>query len=80
MNKKEYIINTKIQLSISLISRKQTKHSTLPFIQNRPKYIDFLNIGKKQDGANVAANAATDSNVPDMLIDTPKEQKDDLPF
>ena len=44
------------------------------------KYIDFLNIGKKQDGTNAAANAATDSNVPDMPTDTPKEQKDDLPF
>ena len=44
------------------------------------KYIDFLNIGKKQEGANVAANAATDSNVPDVPTDTPKEKKDDLPF
>ena len=44
------------------------------------KYIDFLNIGKKQEGDNVAANAATDSNVPDVPTDTPKEKKDDLPF
>ena len=44
------------------------------------KFIDFLNIGKKQEGANVAANAATDSNVPDVPTDTPKEKKDDLPF
>ena len=44
------------------------------------KYIDFLNIGKKQEGASVAANAATDSNVPDVPTDTPKEKKDDLPF
>ena len=39
------------------------------------KFIDFLNIGKKQEGANVAANAATDSNVPDVPTDTPKEKK-----
>ena len=44
------------------------------------KYIDFLNIGKKQEGANAAANAATDTNVPDAPTDTPKEKKDDLPF
>ena len=44
------------------------------------KYIDFLNIGKKQEGASIAANAATDSNVPDVPTDTPKEKKDDLPF
>ena len=44
------------------------------------KFIDFLNIGKKQEGASVAANAATDSNVPDVPTDTPKEKKDDLPF
>ena len=44
------------------------------------KTIDFLNIGKKQDGTNAAANAATDSNVPDVPTDTPKEKKDDLPF
>ena len=44
------------------------------------KYIDFLNIGKKQEGANAAANAATDNNVPDAPTDTPKEKKDDLPF
>ena len=41
---------------------------------------DFLNIGKKQEGASVAASAATDSNVPDVPADTPKEKKDDLPF
>ena len=45
-----------------------------------PHAIDFLNIGKKQDGTNAAANAATDSNVPDAPTDTPKEKKDDLPF
>ena len=57
------------------------------------KYIDFLNIGKKQDGANAAANAATDTKVPDAPTDTPKEKGgtqrpseslggylDDLPF
>ena len=44
------------------------------------KTIDFLNIGKKQQGDNIAANAATDSNVPDAPTDTPKEKKDDLPF
>ena len=44
------------------------------------KNIDFLNIGKKQEGAGVAANAATDTNVPDAPTDTPKEKKDDLPF
>jgi len=43
------------------------------------KTIDFLNIGKKQ-GDNIAANAATDSNVPDAPTDTPKEKNDDLPF
>ena len=32
------------------------------------------------DGTNAAANAATDSNVPDAPTDTPKEKKDDLPF
>ncbi len=37
------------------------------------KYIDFLNIGKKQEEANAAANAATDTNVPDAPTDTPKE-------
>jgi len=31
--------------------------------------------GKKQEGANAAANAATDSNVPDAPTDTPKEKK-----
>ena len=44
------------------------------------KNIDFLNIGKKQEGAGIAANAATDTNVPDAPTDTPKEKKDDLPF
>ena len=44
------------------------------------KTIDFLNIGKKQQGDNIAANAATDSNVPDAPTDTPKEKQDDLPF
>ena len=38
------------------------------------KTIDFLNIGKKQQGASIAANAATDSNVPDAPTDTPKEK------
>jgi len=38
------------------------------------KNIDFLNIGKKQEGANAAANAATDTNVPDAPTDTPKEK------
>ena len=28
----------------------------------------------------VLANATTDSNVPDVPTDTPKEKKDDLPF
>ena len=36
------------------------------------KYIDFLNIGKKQEGANAAANAATDSNVPDAPTAMPQ--------
>ena len=49
-------------------------------VTQHAKYIDFLNIGKKQEGANAAANAATDSNVPDAPTDTPKEKKDDLPF
>ena len=44
------------------------------------KNIDFLNIGKKQEGAGIAANATTDTNVPDAPTDTPKEKKDDLPF
>ena len=44
------------------------------------KYIDLLNIGKKQEGSNATANAATDTNVPDVPTDTPKEKKDDLPF
>ena len=44
------------------------------------KNIDFLNIGKEQEGASIAANAATDTNVPDAPTDTPKEKKDDLPF
>ena len=37
------------------------------------KTIDFLNIGKKQDGANAAANAATDSNVP--YLQTPRRKR-----
>ena len=57
--------------------RDGTPHAQL---RVHAKYIDFLNIGKKQEEASVAANAATDSNVPDVPTDTPKEKKDDLPF
>ena len=66
---------------ISKIDQWEGKDGT-PHAQLRvhAKTIDFLNIGKKQDGTNAAANAATDSNVPDAPTDTPKEKKDDLPF
>ena len=66
---------------ISKIDQWEGKDGT-PHAQLRvhAKYIDFLNIGKKQEGANATANAATDTNVPDAPTDTPKEKKDDLPF
>ena len=48
-------------------------------VAKKAKVIDGV-IGKKQEGANAAANAATDTNVPDAPTDTPKEKKDDLPF
>ncbi len=57
--------------------RDGTPHAQL---RVHAKYIDFLNIGKRQSGASVASNAAVDSNVPDAPTDTPKEKNDDLPF
>lgn len=41
--------------------------------------IDFLNVGKKKDKGNPAANALT-AEVPESPKDAPKEKKDDLPF
>jgi hypothetical protein len=51
-------------------------------VAKKAKVIDGVNgqFLSMDMAVNDYSNAATDSNVPDVPTDTPKEKKDDLPF